>query len=655
MEMNKTHKLLLLVAVLLVCCSSAFAYNATNSSIDACGTIEESGTYQVTADIGSAPTKCIKITADDVVINGNGHTITGTGSGSGFYFSLVTKLTVSDLALKDFGTGVLAANIIDILFENFNVTDYTVDAIVIASINPPGPTSDDITLSNIVVDDIIDVKIDATSYSIVDGRVFGDIGFDVEDSNGDSISYDVIIKDSNDNIDYDKTTSGPQTVTLVNYTFDPITLEQYTMMISADGFDTFTKNFTLNQTLGTITINDTTAPNLSIITPLPQLYTHDPTLKIFADDGNLDTVWYTYGLANMTYSDVTILTLPDGNYTIYAWANDTYGHLSMHSVNFTIEQTPPNVTITGNVTYQYPANISLLVNASDASGVKNYSVNDTRFTMTNQTLVNTVTLPVGTYDLTIAVTDNHGNINITTITITVVDTTPPQTRIMSISSKQADKVFTVKADVTDYHNNITILNVTQGNVSFYNATMNITNGTVAIKGPKLSTGTYTISMISIDRYGNKENKDANNSMNVTFTKPAATPQSSGGGGGGGDVCVSDWQCSEWTACVDGQQTRTCQDRWSCTFQTGKPEETQSCTVSQPTTTQPDDDQDDGQDDVDQQANATSQETLSAPQEETTAPGQAITGLLTGQNAGIAGIILALLIVGGLIVFIWRRK
>ncbi|RMD67387.1 hypothetical protein D6817_01770, partial [Candidatus Pacearchaeota archaeon] len=57
----------------------------------------------------------------------------------------------------------------------------------------------------------------------------------------------------------------------------------------------------------------------------------------------------------------------------------------------------------------------------------------------------------------------------------------------------------------------------------------------------------------------------------------------GGGNGGGQGgpgtsggCTEDWVCGEWTACVNGEQTRSCVDRNQCGTTTNKPETTRAC-------------------------------------------------------------------------------
>lgn len=73
-------------------------------------------------------------------------------------------------------------------------------------------------------------------------------------------------------------------------------------------------------------------------------------------------------------------------------------------------------------------------------------------------------------------------------------------------------------------------------------------------------------------------------MQLAYTKPA--PESSGtstsatsgsnGGGGGGAACISDWQCSEWSMCVNGFKNRKCSDSSQCAFPANKPMESQQC-------------------------------------------------------------------------------
>jgi hypothetical protein len=64
--------------------------------------------------------------------------------------------------------------------------------------------------------------------------------------------------------------------------------------------------------------------------------------------------------------------------------------------------------------------------------------------------------------------------------------------------------------------------------------------------------------------------------------PSAEIGASGGGGGGTPRggCIPEWKCSEWTACTDGKQTRTCTNlKAYCPL--NKPAEQQNCEMPMP--------------------------------------------------------------------------
>ncbi|MBI2658569.1 hypothetical protein HYX05_00515 [Candidatus Woesearchaeota archaeon] len=56
--------------------------------------------------------------------------------------------------------------------------------------------------------------------------------------------------------------------------------------------------------------------------------------------------------------------------------------------------------------------------------------------------------------------------------------------------------------------------------------------------------------------------------------------SSGSGGGGSLICISDWQCDEWSACIDGFRKRECIDANQCAFPANKPAELQQCSADE---------------------------------------------------------------------------
>ena len=56
-------------------------------------------------------------------------------------------------------------------------------------------------------------------------------------------------------------------------------------------------------------------------------------------------------------------------------------------------------------------------------------------------------------------------------------------------------------------------------------------------------------------------------VEITIEYPEGAPQE----------CVEDWSCTDWSACVNGTQTRTCTDLNECGTDENKPLEFQVCT------------------------------------------------------------------------------
>ena len=99
-----------------------------------------------------------------------------------------------------------------------------------------------------------------------------------------------------------------------------------------------------------------------------------------------------------------------------------------------------------------------------------------------------------------------------------------------------------------------------------------------------------------------------------------------------EECVPNWVCSEWTDCVNYQQRRVCIDRNECGSDEGKPDERQSCEMTE--------------------------EQLTGTQE----PQQAgllsaITGFVTGAGAVAPwiGLIVLLALIAGLYLFVFSRR
>ncbi len=99
-------------------------------------------------------------------------------------------------------------------------------------------------------------------------------------------------------------------------------------------------------------------------------------------------------------------------------------------------------------------------------------------------------------------------------------------------------------------------------------------------------GTYFYSVYAVDKVSHNSGLAIKN--DVVLSAPVVDnggEDSSGGGGstrvGGGSgstsyVCYENWQCSDWSACANEKQTRTCEDLEKCGTTITKPTEFQAC-------------------------------------------------------------------------------
>ncbi|MHA2283627.1 MAG: hypothetical protein ACXAC5_22525 [Promethearchaeota archaeon] len=130
---------------------------------------------------------------------------------------------------------------------------------------------------------------------------------------------------------------------LTNYTFTGLngTINQSAWDVLGDG--TRTIKFFINNTLGVIgfdeitVIRDTLAPQITINLPLNNTYCGiAPIINILATDANLDAIWYKINTINIVLGnninqqldDSIWDSLPEGEFYVYIYANDSVSQLS---------------------------------------------------------------------------------------------------------------------------------------------------------------------------------------------------------------------------------------------------------------------------------------------------------------------------------------
>ncbi|MFC1768800.1 Ig-like domain-containing protein [Nanoarchaeota archaeon] len=204
----------------------------------------------------------------------------------------------------------------------------------------------------------------------------------------------------------------------------------------------------------TVTAEDNAAPfvQITLIAPNPaELQTENVTVQWVASDFTLDD----YKI-NVSYPNGTLLTetslfefyltstqlVVTGNYTLYAWANDSAGLIGNHSTILEVRDTkPPSVTTlvpAQNTTYNNTYTIEIAADVTDYSNIDTVLANITypNGTIEQITLSNTTgdkyntsyTIPYlkGQYNITIIANDTFGNTNATETTyFNLIDQTPP--------------------------------------------------------------------------------------------------------------------------------------------------------------------------------------------------------------------------------------
>jgi len=105
-------------------------------------------------------------------------------------------------------------------------------------------------------------------------------------------------------------------------------------------------------------------------------------------------------------------------------------------------------------------------------------------------------------------------------------------------------------------------------------------------------GTYSYSVNAVDKVAHlgglaikndvvlsEPTTDGGDSSDTDDSPSSGSTTVSGGSGGSSYVCYEEWECSEWSACVNEIQTRTCTDLANCGTSNSKPVISEACTVN----------------------------------------------------------------------------
>ena len=89
-------------------------------------------------------------------------------------------------------------------------------------------------------------------------------------------------------------------------------------------------------------------------------------------------------------------------------------------------------------------------------------------------------------------------------------------------------------------------------------------------------GTYSYSVNAVDKVAHNSGLAIKNDVVLSQPNQPFGGAVSGGGGASSYVCVENWDCGNWSSCINGTQTRTCTDSAMCGTTLTKPETERAC-------------------------------------------------------------------------------
>jgi hypothetical protein len=147
------------------------------------------------------------------------------------------------------------------------------------------------------------------------------------------------------------------------------------------------------------------APNLTLASPQNKTYNTTLILVNFSVTGDVNSKWFFNGSENVTYTEPTYLTFPQGDNVVYAYSNNSFGKLNSSAVSFLVDPdaiiitSPSNgaVTKTKSQTFSFSA-----LNSSSIDNCSLYINNILNETFPSSALNSTVNsvknLGIGTYN-----------------------------------------------------------------------------------------------------------------------------------------------------------------------------------------------------------------------------------------------------------------
>jgi len=303
-----------------------------------------------------------------------------------------------------------------------------------------------------------------------------------------------------------------------------------------------------------LTMNvDMAEPLVVILYPQNVTHNSDPVLNFSYSENNPDSCWYNLnggGNESLASCDTngTLMNSDEGTNYLVLFMNDSAGNVNSSFRYWTLDTTPPGITIDspGNQSYRsfwLWANLTLDENALwcgySLNGSNNVSMGNDSATHFYHNLSG---LNEASHNITFSCNDTVGNMNATQTLHFTVDRTKPEISGVSNETPRWNGIeitWNTSEPASSsilYGTNITDFPLNETNSSL------VANHNLTLSGLSGST-TYYYNVSSCDSAGN-----CNKSGAYNFTTPA---------------CVESWAYGEWSACAGGIQTRTATDLNGC--------------------------------------------------------------------------------------------
>ncbi len=181
---------------------------------------------------------------------------------------------------------------------------------------------------------------------------------------------------------------------------------------------------------------DSIAPTITLNSPSNNSYiTPGTTIDLAASDANLNTVnWTTAGAPTALASpfDISTTGWADGVYTVRVNATDLAGNLRFSSFTFTVDGSPPAITLNSPANNSYiPAGTTIDLTVGDANlNAANWTAGGAPAALASPWDISTTGWLDGAYTVRVNATDLAGNLRFSSYTFTV-DSTPPAVTLNS--------------------------------------------------------------------------------------------------------------------------------------------------------------------------------------------------------------------------------